>query len=359
MECSTVSMYVVGQPPPNNNEEVSGTVTAAEWNDLKNWSFWIDLLDKTDSINYPNHWNLFTTQRISVKVKNGETPVSNVLVSISHNGTDLWQTKSDQKGKAELFLGPFQETETIDLSTCVLNINGIAKGNKLILADQGTVEVNINTENTSNKVELAFIVDATGSMGDELAFLKEDLKNVIERIASDEPDLDIFTSTIFYRDEGDDYVTKHSDFTQDINSTLSFINQQSANGGGDFEEAVHTALSCALNDLQWSDIACNRIAFLLLDAPPHYEQDIIQDLQTSVKNYAKKGIKVIPITASGINKETEFLMRFMAILTNGTYVFITNDSGVGNDHLEASVGQYEVEKLNDLLVRLIKDYSKH
>lgn len=51
-------------------------------------------------------------------------------------------------------------------------------------------------------------------------------------------------------------------------------------------------------------------------------------------------------------------MRFMAISTNSTYVFITNHSGIGNDHLKPSIGQYEVEKLNDLIVRLIKKYSE-
>ena len=64
-------------------------------------------------------------------------------------------------------------------------------------------------------------------------------------------------------------------------------------------------------------------------------------------------IKIIPVTASGIDKETEFLMRFFSVSTNGTYVFITNDSGIGNDHIEASVGEYEVENLNDLLVNML------
>ena len=51
-------------------------------------------------------------------------------------------------------------------------------------------------------------------------------------------------------------------------------------------------------------------------------------------------------------------MRFMAIYTNGTYVFITDDSGIGNAHLEPSVGEYQVEKLSDLMIRLIKKYTE-
>ncbi|MCB0845041.1 MAG: hypothetical protein KDE26_17455, partial [Bacteroidetes bacterium] len=59
----------------------------------------------------------------------------------------------------------------------------------------------------------------------------------------------------------------------------------------------------------------------------------------------------------GVNKETEFLMRFFALATNGTYVFITDDSGIGNDHLEPTVGDFEVEYLNELIIRLVKEYS--
>jgi hypothetical protein len=83
----------------------------------------------------------------------------------------------------------------------------------------------------------------------------------------------------------------------------------------------------------------------------------METYRKAVKTAAAKGIKIIPITASGINRETEFLMKFTSILTNGTYVFITDDSGIGNPHLDPVVEDYEVEKLNDLLVRLIDSYT--
>jgi primase-polymerase (primpol)-like protein len=95
-----------------------------------------------------------------------------------------------------------------------------------------------------------------------------------------------------------------------------------------------------------------------LDAPPHYEPQVLDELKSSVKALSEKGIKLIPISASGVDKATEFLMRMVSIATNSTYVFITNDSGIGNDHIEASVGEYEVEYLNELMLRLIEEYSE-
>ena len=71
---------------------------------------------------------------------------------------------------------------------------------------------------------------------------------------------------------------------------------------------------------------------------------------------AEKGIRLIPLASSGVNTETEFLLRSWAVMTGGTYTFLTNHSGIGGDHLEPTIGEYEVEKLNDLLVRVIAEY---
>ena len=52
------------------------------------------------------------------------------------------------------------------------------------------------------------------------------------------------------------------------------------------------------------------------------------------------------------------MLRFFASVTGGTYVFLTDDSGVGGSHLKASVGEYKVELLNNLLIRLISYYTE-
>ncbi len=76
------------------------------------------------------------------------------------------------------------------------------------------------------------------------------------------------------------------------------------------------------------------------------------------------GIRIVPVACSGTDKSTEFLLRSMALATNGTYTFLTNHSGVGNNHIEPTTDKYEVELLNNLLQRIIgqflyaKDCSK-
>lgn len=337
----------------------AGLVTAAEWNDLSQWSFWKGLFDTKDYTSKAAYWKFHNLNRVSVLVTNETgTPVNDIAVRLEKNSTIVWEARTDIFGTAELFIGMQQAIQAPTLSEYRLVINNIASPAGVTLFESGINEFSISSEpNTNNKVEIAFIVDATGSMGDEIEFLKKDLLSVIEKVEQDSPSLNVMTGTVFYRDEGDDYVAKHSGFTGNPETTLKFIKEQNADGGGDYAEAVHTALKTALSELQWSSNAKTRLAFLVLDAPPHNNTQVITQLQTSILEAAKKGIKIIPITASGIDEETEYLMRSFAIATNGTYVFITNDSGIGNEHLEASVGEYQVEKLNDLMVRLITKYA--
>ncbi len=347
-------------PSGNGNGSEAGLVTAAEWNDLDNWTFWKDLLETEEFTKKPNYWNFHNLNRISVQVKT-ETgdPVNDKSVRLEKNGTVFWETKTDNLGTAELFVGLPQAVSSVAVEEYVLLVDNKVLNTPIKMFNQGVNEFVLGSAGSAGtKVELAFIVDATGSMSDELEFLKEDLLNVISKVEQETPSLDIMTSSVFYRDVEDDYLVKHSGFTSNVETTLEFIKKQSADGGGDFPEAVHTALNTALTELQWSNRARTRIAFLLLDAPPHNNAIVIRQLQEAIAEAARKGIKIIPITASGIDKETEYLMRSFAITTNGTYVFITNDSGIGNEHLEASVGEYQVEKLNDLMVRLITKYSE-
>ena len=204
-------------------------------------------------------------------------------------------------------------------------------------------------------VDIMFVVDATGSMGDEISYLKTELRDVVTRAQAQVPSADLRLASVFYRDQGDEYLTRVQPFTQDVNQLLSFVQAQNAGGGGDFPEAVDEALNAALQQ-QWSTEARCRLLFLVLDAPPHDEART--RIQALTRQAARQGIRLIPITASGIDTSTEFLMRSLALSTNGTYVFITNHSGIGDAHLEASVGTYQVEFLNNLMVRLITEYSR-
>lgn len=333
----------------------AGVITAAEWDDLDNWQFWSNLVGTNAELqNVISEWGYHTNNRIEVAVKDqAGNKVINAKVELKKNNVVLFTAKTDNKGEAELWLGLNEETFVEDPSDYKIFVNGVHSRTGF---SAGLNPITIEESNGhENMAQVAFVVDVTGSMGDELNFLKLDMENVMERVSVKNPATALQTGAVFYRDKGDDFVTKLSSFTDNISSTLSFVNEMDARGGGDAPEAVHSALEETLDNLDWNENARARMVFMILDASPHQEPAVIASLQNSINDAAARGIKIIPITASGIIKETEFIMRNFAVATNGTYVFITDDSGIGGDHIEATVGDYEVEYLNDLIVRLIHE----
>jgi hypothetical protein len=339
----------------------AGQITAGEWNDLSNWKFWESLNSNSEFSEMSDYWKYYLKDRISVNIKYDSENVVDAPVSLINSQNEIiWSSRTNNKGNAELWPSLKNKNQS-DNQNLKIKIGNQVFKNILTYSDKKVnrlVLKNYSEENTEKKIDIAFMVDATGSMGDELEYLKEELTDVISKVQRKNQGVTVNMGSVFYRDKGEDYVTKVSDFSTDIDDTVNFIKEQSAEAGGDFPEAVETALDKSINDLEWSENATSRILFLVLDAPPHYDDQIISEIHDLIATASKKGIKIIPITASGIDKETEFLMRYMAIATNGTYVFITNDSGIGNDHLEASVGDYQVEYLNKLMERLINESLK-
>lgn len=332
----------------------SGQLTAGEINDIEDWNEWKFTIKKKTYRNFQDKWKFFLQRKIKVVVNNDEgNPVNNVKVSIyTEDNKKIMSSRTDVKGEAIVFLD-FDEITEDKFYRIQLEANGIIKGKK-ILKDMNEVDFVLNTEATSNSVDIMFTIDATGSMGDEINYLKAELKDIMDRVAAAENIDEKRVALTFYRDKGDAYIVKEYDFETNISKVQESLNANGAGGGGDYEEALETALETA-NSLTWNTKAKSRLMFLILDAPPHFNEGIVKQIKDQVKMAQEKGIKIIPIVASGANKNLEFLMRFFSISTNGTYVFLTDDSGIGNPHLRPSKDDFEVEKLNDLIVRLIKE----
>lgn len=336
----------------------SGQVTAGEWNDLNKWDEWTALLNENEYHSIQDKWHIYPNERYSIFLTNEENiPLSDVRVALKSGNQTIWQARTDNGGKAELWVGIFGDQ---NIRKSNLSIEVEHNGSKYSwAARQGkTSHLEINTTcHNYDQVDVMFVVDATGSMGDEITYLKSEVKDVIQSVKENNNRANIRIGSVFYRDLNDQYLTTVSPLSHNLDRVYNFINDQSADGGGDYPEAVDAALEEALAQ-EWSEHATSRLLFLLLDAPPHETEDVLSTLKDQISEAAEKGIKIIPISASGINRETEFLLKYMSIATNGTYVFVTDDSGIGNPHLAPIVDGYEVEKLNDLLVRLISSYSE-
>jgi hypothetical protein len=165
---------------------------------------------------------------------------------------------------------------------------------------------------------------------------------------------------LFYRDHGDSEIFQYFDF-EDVTNAAGLekqqhaLNRQFADGGGDWPEAVDEALELAVNK-QWSTGVSTKIIFHVLDAPPHSGSSNQTKYREAVIKAAEKGIRLCPVLCSGADYLTEYLTRQAAIYTGGTFVFVTDDSGIGGAHHDPQLPNVVVEKLNSLMVRLINGY---
>lgn len=340
----------------NQLNQAPGVLTAGQWNDLANWSFWQQLIQNELIYTIQEYWSFFPNQRYAVELLDINQQVVNdcQVRLLDQDKSVLWQTRTNNHGKADLFAKPFDASIHLahqidivyDKKSYTIDAQTYAQGiNRLILP--------VAAKPAAHQIDLMFIIDATGSMEDEINYLKNELKDVVEQVNIQLPALSIQIGTVFYRDKGEAYLLRTADFTSDIQQVFNFIQQQSAKDGGDYPEALDLALEEALENQQWSTSAKTRLAFMVMDAPPHDDPSSKFRMQKMVQKAAYLGVRLIPIASSGIDKETEFLMRFCALLTNGEYIFMTDHSGVGNGHIEPTLGEYKVQYLNDLLAELI------
>jgi hypothetical protein len=202
-------------------------------------------------------------------------------------------------------------------------------------------------------LDVAFVIDTTGSMGDEIAYLQSEFLSISSTIRSRYPNAAQRWSLVLYRDDdpGDEYVTRWFDFRADPVEFQKHLAAQSAGGGGDFPESPEHGFE-RLNDLAWrtgSDTA--RLAFWVADAPHHEAK--AGAMADALRATRSLGIHVYPVAASGVDELTEVSMRSAAQLTGGRYLFLTNDSGIGGDHKEPTIPCYFVTHLDVALLRMV------
>jgi len=196
-------------------------------------------------------------------------------------------------------------------------------------------------------LDIMFVVDTTGSMGDELYYLQTELTSIISAL----PTGNIATNIglTFYRDIGDEYVVRAHGFNNDIASVERTLNSETYAGGGDYPEAMDQALHQAI-DANWQQNS-RKVLFLIADAPPHDNK--MRATWDAAEQARAKNIHIVPVAASGVGEDAEYIMRSMAAFTNSRYIFLTDDSGYGNPHAEPDVDCYVVTQLNNLMIRVL------
>ena len=108
--------------------------------------------------------------------------------------------------------------------------------------------------------------------------------------------------------------------------------RSAAGGGGDYPEAMDQAHGPRGRRSDWRPDAV-RSLLLVADAPPH-DENVAKTWPAAEAARAPR-IQIVPVAASGVGDTAEYVMRAMAAATQSRYLFLTDDSGIGNPHAAA------------------------
>jgi hypothetical protein len=210
------------------------------------------------------------------------------------------------------------------------------------------------------RLDVHFLIDATGSMSDEIQQLKENMIAISERIHALPSNPDVRFGMTIYRDRGDLFISRSFEFTPDIEVFTEELRNIVAEGGGDYAESLNEGLHKAVHLPEWRVEETVSLIFLLADAPPHLDYANDYDYAEEVFDAVERGIKIFPLASSGLDDQGEYIFRQLAQISSGKFLFLTYGAGgAPGDETPHHVDDYSVLSLDELVVRLVEEELAH
>jgi hypothetical protein len=336
----------------------AANVRAGEWDDNANYRDYVRWLQET-----PRgiaRLDVSNRQFLVVEDAAGK-PVPNCQIAIT-GGQRTVSLVTTASGRALLF------PRAMGLGGGVLAASascGQAAVQAAIRTDRidGVTELKLATERVlpaRRTVDLAFVLDTTGSMGEEIDAVKSTIRTVAARLGTDQTDVRI--GLVAYKDRGDAEVTHVYPFSSDLAAFSRSVARIQADGGGDYPEDMQAGLSLAIDQLAWRSDATARLVVVIADAPPHLDYQDERDYADAARRAAGRGIKMFTVAASGMDATGQVVMRQMAQFTGASNLFVlrggAGPQSVGGGDPQSSCGgsheQYASGNLDQLIVAKVK-----
>ena len=296
---------------------------------------------------------------------NLEYPVLGAQVNIQANGQDVTTLRTHSDGRVYFF--PRAYNIQADEYTVNVTANGITESFTIPAAGSQREWFHIHQGASQQgaptaRLDVLFLIDATGSMADEINQLKENIRAISAQIDALPSQPNVRFSLVSYRDRGDAYVAQAHDFTPDVEEFAAILSDVYADGGGDYPEDLNEALSQAVHVPEWRVDETVSLIFLVADAPPHLDYDQENHYGIEMMNAAERGIKIYPIASSGLDSQGEYVFRQLAQFSGGRFIFLTYGAeGAGSTGTETDfeVSDYSVSSLDALVVQIVEEELSH
>lgn len=363
---------VEGEPPPPGGPGApvsgdDGPLRAGSIDDRADpggFARWRDSLAAAGIVGRP--FDLTDITDITVVGTDGR-PVLGATVTVSPAGTDgpAVELRTTADGTARLLAGAMFGGAAGDVGGFEVTVTaGDATGGP-VRFDRGSATVTVELPVPGGwegpvPLDVVFLIDATGSMADEIDRLRTQMDAVAAAVADLDPAPDVRFGMTVYRDVGDLFVTRTFDLTGDVDAFRAALAEVVADGGGDQPEALDEALADALGRPAWRDtqgLAAVELVILIADAPPHVDRQVEVPYPASGLEAVRRGIRILPVAASGTDDLAELVMRELAFATGGRFVFLSYGPAGRATGERSDIGpdDYAELPLDELVVRLIAD----
>jgi hypothetical protein len=343
-----------------NTQQQGAPLKAGEVDDNADFATYLDYLRNYSGL--PMHQLDVHERYILTVVNDKQQPVLDARVRLFDGQQQVFEGRTYAGGKTIFLPGGLN----LSANAAALRVQ-VEKGNSAV---EGKLTRGQDGEQTfvlrgaealpqTPRLDVLFLLDSTGSMGDEISQIQNTLASIAQRIDQIEPRPDLRFGLVAYRDRGDEYVTRVYDFTPDVATFQQLLASVRADGGGDTPESLNAGLHQAIQGVHWADDAV-RLTFLVADASPHidYPQDYdyVQEARTAVA----EGVKVYTIAASNSDDEAEYVLRQLSQQTLAHFIFLTyqqgQNAGAPGDttihHVDPAA--FTVERLDDLVVQVVQ-----
>ncbi len=341
-------------PEPQPQQVPTRVLTAASVGDHDRRGNYLEFLQRHGS--QARRFDLDMTRRVRFQVLDARNqPVNDARVFVSV-GNQTVEGRTHADGVWDFFPGVSARWAQGPADVRVVGAGASAQL-RVYLPGRGdgqdiTLRLDAVRQERPHILDLAFLIDVTGSMEDELRYVNAEVVDIVARVRREAPEVSVRVGAVFYRDRTDSVPLQRIAFTRDVQGFAAAMQTVRASGGGDYPEDLDAGLHAAMRGLRWSDGNAARVLVVIADAPPQ-RYSTQYGYRQAMAEASARGIRLLPVAASGSNREVEFLFRAMGSFTSTPYVYLTDDSGVGNPHLEADTDRVAVEYFNDLLTRLM------
>ncbi|HON89539.1 MAG TPA: VWA domain-containing protein [Spirochaetales bacterium] len=234
----------------------------------------------------------------------------------------------------------------------LIDCNGI-RNQEIVLSTARTIKQPV-------PLDIVFVMDTTGSMGEEIERLRATIQIINDNIITLKPRPAVRFGMVLYRDKTDEYVTKVVPLTDNLDQFEKELATVKAGGGGDRPEDLESALDDTLNKLNWNTDGI-RLAFIITDAEAHLDYGKTYTYIDAARDAKNRGIKLYTIGTGGLPLEGEYLLRQISQISNARYIFLTygekdeSEGGTEGAVSHHTGSNFTSDKLEVVIIKFVRE----